>query len=100
MHQSLAAAGNGKKYGVTGCGYQGMKTHLTMQPGSYRKVSIHNVLQEVSQNISFFIIKVCHKIKQISEHRLYPIYASFMNIVYCKHEISGELDCPSCLLQL
>ena len=58
---------------------------------------VHNVLQKISQNISFFVCYAlfshCYKVKQVSEHGLY-LMTVFMNIVYNKHEVSRKLDFP------
>ena len=78
-----------------------------MQLGGRRKLSIHNLLQEISHYLynSFscilhcfltFVIKIIYKIKQATDQRLYLKFG-FMNIAYNKHEMNGGFDFPSCL---
>ena len=62
----------------------GMKTHLTMRPGSGRKFLIPNAWQKISQNISFlcitqlflfFMMKITKTIKEVTKHWLYLMYS-------------------------
>ena len=67
--------------------WQGIKTHLTVWPGGRRKFSIYNVLQEIPQDIYFFVyyalfsqffmMKITYQIKQVTEHKLYLMYSFY-----------------------
>ena len=67
--------------------YQGIKTHLTLIHGmKTHEFSINNVLQKISQKISFcvsdtvssfFVMKITYKVRKVTEHRLYLTYSCY-----------------------